>query len=1270
MRWIVAFIVFGLALLAHAPFFGALFLGGLGWFLVKLFTPAAAGADERGEPVLPAPPPKPTIEEQLRRLAERVQALETEVGALRRGEPAPRPELPVVKPEPKVVAPPPPPPQPKPVVATPPAPQPAKVVVAPPPPPPPPPLPEAPKEPSFFHRLVSENIVAKVGAIILFFGVGFLLKYAYDRGMISPQLRLLGVALGAAGVFFTGWKLRLGERRLYGLILQGVASGLAYLDVYFALKTYQFIGVPPGFGLFAALGVATTLLAVRQEAKPLAVLGLTGAFMAPILASTGSGNVVFLFSYYLLLNLFVLAVSWFKAWRILNLTGWFFSLAVGATWGARSYTPELFASVEPFLLAFFAIYLVIPILFATRQRPELKGFVDGTLVFGTPASVAAIQARLVWDMPYGLAWSSALGAALYGVLAVMVFRRPNMRLLGETYVALAVGLGTLAIFFAFGAYTTFALWSIEGAAILWVCLRQKQLAGRLFALAVQVAGALYFALDYFHYSRANPWFNDAVLGCAIVTVASLISAGMLRRYRDEISPLERVLGPLVLVWGALWWSAGGIDAITHGVTDERYWAALIGLYFSATFLACEWLGTKLPWVALRGLTAAQPAVLLACALLQLSNGTQPLAELGWLAWPVGFIGAFWILHCQRRDRSPLEPGLRYGATWLVLGIVATWQEVYYLGHAEWLYTLALALVAYVAAGIRFHLRERDGKGRNVSFLPLVWALAFWYAGGLGWIHDALPRADEAAAMIVFVTASALAAEFIGRAIAWPGLRGASGLLPFLLAGVAMLQLAHETHPLAGYASAAWLAGLAGQLYILHRQRLDGFESALGLRYAVTWALLFALATWEELWWISRHEYLYAMAIALAGYAFAGARLRLSEAGTQRMQLSTLALLWSMLFWFGAGWLWIDAHLPADDRFRAMLLLVAGSAALYEVACRALEWSAMRIAALLPWAAIPATLALELAAQRSFGPFGDPWGLVWPASLGAAACALWLEERADRFVASTARHAVLLYVPLVLVTWQLRWTLDHSGFGAAWVTAALALPAALALLGLTAARGVELWPMSPQWPLYRDRLVAPMVIGIALWAAVANVFSPGSLAPLPGYLPLANPLDLTTALGALAVVQWLRSMEDERRDERLAYLWQALAVLGFLWVNAIALRSVHYWVDVPYRFNDLANSVVVQATLSILWTSAALALMLLSRRRLERRLWIAGAALLAVVVAKLFLVDLANTGTVERIVSFLGVGVILLVIGYVAPVPPGIQEARSEGDEESDTVARP
>jgi uncharacterized membrane protein len=67
-------------------------------------------------------------------------------------------------------------------------------------------------------------------------------------------------------------------------------------------------------------------------------------------------------------------------------------------------------------------------------------------------------------------------------------------------------------------------------------------------------------------------------------------------------------------------------------------------------------------------------------------------------------------------------------------------------------------------------------------------------------------------------------------------------------------------------------------------------------------------------------------------------------------------------------------------------------------------------------------------------------------------------------------------------------------------------------------------------------------------------------------------------------------------------------------------------------------------------------MVVAHRMATRTGWIAGATLLAVVVVKLFAVDLSRVGGIERIVSFIGVGLLLLLIGYLAPVPPHRKES--------------
>jgi uncharacterized membrane protein len=120
----------------------------------------------------------------------------------------------------------------------------------------------------------------------------------------------------------------------------------------------------------------------------------------------------------------------------------------------------------------------------------------------------------------------------------------------------------------------------------------------------------------------------------------------------------------------------------------------------------------------------------------------------------------------------------------------------------------------------------------------------------------------------------------------------------------------------------------------------------------------------------------------------------------------------------------------------------------------------------------------------------------------------------------------------------------------------------------------------------------------------------------------------------------------------------VAALGFLWLNTALLRTLHYWAAIPFDFDAMTGSTLVQTAVSIFWTVLALATMLIATRRVARGMWVAGAVLLAVTIVKLFLVDLSRVGTVERIVSFLAVGLLTLVIGYFSPLPPAAREHRT------------
>lgn len=121
-------------------------------------------------------------------------------------------------------------------------------------------------------------------------------------------------------------------------------------------------------------------------------------------------------------------------------------------------------------------------------------------------------------------------------------------------------------------------------------------------------------------------------------------------------------------------------------------------------------------------------------------------------------------------------------------------------------------------------------------------------------------------------------------------------------------------------------------------------------------------------------------------------------------------------------------------------------------------------------------------------------------------------------------------------------------------------------------------------------------------------------------------------------------------------YSALGAIAFVGLNGSLLRALHHLAAIPYDLQAMLQSTLVQAALSIFWSVLALCAMVAATRLRVRALWVVGASLMVVVVAKLALVDLSNTGTVERIVSFIGVGVLMLLIGYVSPVPPRTSES--------------
>jgi uncharacterized membrane protein len=781
----------------------------------------------------------------------------------------------------------------------------------------PPAPPGKPADDPFSRWLFGGNTLVRVGVIVLFFGVAFLLKYAAERDLVPIELRLTGVALGGVALLFLGWRLRL-KREGYALMLQGAGVGVLYLTVFAALRLYRLLPPELAFGLLGGIAVFSALLAITQNSRALAITGAAGGFLAPILASTGSGNHVALFTYYAVLNAGILLIAYYKAWRELNLVGFVFTFGVGLLWGGKYYRPELYASTEPFLVLFFLFYVAIAVLFALRQAPRLTHYVDGTLVFGTPLIAFGMQTALVRGMEFGAAWSALALAAFYLVTASALHARKQetLRLLVESFLALGIGFATLAIPLAFDGRWTSAAWAVEGAAIVWVGVRQGRLLPRVFGMLLQPAAGVAFLMALDKSFAAMPVLNSLFLGCVMLSAAALFCSRYLQRNDALVSDAELMAARILFVWGALWWFGGGLAEINRHAPRDWGWHPHL-LFFAGSCAAFGALWRKLDW-----------------------------------------------------DMA------RYAA---------------------------------------------------LTILPLM-----------------------------------------------------------VLTLVGMLDRPYlHRHPFAHHAYLGW-----------------------------------ALAFGVHLWVLRAHE---------------------------------------------------------------------GRAGAY------LDWL----------------------------------------------------------------HAPGLWLLAVVLSWEVGWQIDHYVEGRrVWPLIAWALVPG-ALIAIFAARGDRLgWPVAAHRQAYLYAGALPLAVFLVVWVVFVNFASNGDPAPLP-YLPLLNPLDLAQAGALLALATWYIGVKRlELPGATLPDSTIAIRILGvvlFIALNGVLLRSLHHYADVPFRLDAMWRSMLVQAAFSLFWSLLALAAMVLATRRRLRALWVVGAVLLGVVVGKLFLVDLASTGTVERFVSFISVGILVIVIGYFAPVPPKSQE---------------
>ena len=219
------------------------------------------------------------------------------------------------------------------------------------------PPPSPPRPPAVridWERWLGVRGAAVLGGVVLALAGVYFFKYSIEHGLIPPWLRVVtGTLLGVGCIAAAEWKARARyQAAANGLIGGGIV--VLYSAFWAARSLYGLVGSELALVAMISVTATCTALAYRHASLVIALIGLIGGFLTPLLLSTGQDRPIALFSYILLLDAGLLFIAQRRGWPLLALLSLVGTLVYQALWiGSRMQAGQLLLAIG--VLAIFAV---------------------------------------------------------------------------------------------------------------------------------------------------------------------------------------------------------------------------------------------------------------------------------------------------------------------------------------------------------------------------------------------------------------------------------------------------------------------------------------------------------------------------------------------------------------------------------------------------------------------------------------------------------------------------------------------------------------------------------------------------------------------------------------------------------------------------------------------------------------------------------------------------------------------------------------------------
>jgi uncharacterized membrane protein len=503
----------------------------------------------------------------------------------------------------------------------------------------PPPFTEVAAEPALESRF-GLGWMNRVAVVTLIFGVGFLFKYAVDNQWIGPGMRVaLGVAAATLSLFLGEWILLRGHK-VFARGLTGLGLALLYLSFYAGFGFYHLLPQSSAFLLMFLTTCAAAALALHYDSRAVALLGLVGGYLTPVLLSTGANRMWVLAGYTLLLNLGALGMGRVKRWPALEYLAWVGTATLYMGWSSEWLADDTRMAAFEWLSIIFVVFFAASV---AGARLWLLAVNTGVYFVGSYDLL---------DRQYheGMGAFALVLALLHGGVAAAVWGKRKE--LGQLAATMGVALVTLAIPLQLVGFRITILWSLEAAVLAW-------LAGRFLVGAWALFGLVFvrlLTLDSRIYAM-DALVNRRFLTFAVAAVSLLVASRAARS--AEAKAVSYGTGHLVLLWALALevsgWAARNSDVQDVSNVESTGISILMALYGVALVAAGMALRSTVNRILGLGLMGLVIAKLYLLDVWSLSRGFRITAflALGGLLLLVSYLYSRFKLVLERlwKDRS-------------------------------------------------------------------------------------------------------------------------------------------------------------------------------------------------------------------------------------------------------------------------------------------------------------------------------------------------------------------------------------------------------------------------------------------------------------------------------------------------------------------------------------------------------------------------------------------------------------------------------------------